>query len=89
MQNNMAIEFFHNSKILHFLGVKSEIYHWLDLRGDFDLADFATIVIHKIFHIWEDTDLPSISVEQVKWAISIVWTRFDSHMALMIWHTHW
>ena len=27
MQNNMAIEFFHNSKILHFLGVKSEIYH--------------------------------------------------------------
>ena len=26
MQNKMVVKFFHNSKILHFLGVKSEIY---------------------------------------------------------------
>ena len=26
MQNNMVIELFHYSKILHFLGIKSEIY---------------------------------------------------------------
>ena len=58
-------------------GFARQFPDWLDLRGDFDLADFATIVIHKIFHIWEDTDLPPITVEHVKWAISIVWTRFD------------
>ena len=28
MQNNMAIEYFHDSKILHILGVKSEIYQF-------------------------------------------------------------
>ena len=60
-------------------GFARQFPDWLDLRGDFDLADFATIVIHKIFHIWEDTDLPPITVEQVKWAISIVWTRFELH----------
>ena len=27
MQNKMVVKFFHNSKIVHFLGVKSEIYH--------------------------------------------------------------
>ena len=59
-------------------GFARQFPDWLDLRGSFDLADFATIVIHKIFHIWEDTDLPPITVEHVKWAISIVWTRFDS-----------
>ena len=58
-------------------GFARQFPDWLDLRGDFDLADFATIVIHKIFHIWEDTDLPPITVEHVKWAISIVWTRLD------------
>ena len=25
----MVVKFFHNSKILHFLGIKSEIYHYL------------------------------------------------------------
>ena len=64
-------------------GFARQFPDWLDLRGSFDLADFATIVIHKIFHIWEDTDLPLITVEQVKWAISIVWTRFDSYIAPM------
>ena len=36
MQNNMVIEFFHNLKILHFLGIKSEIYSGarLDWRNE-------------------------------------------------------
>ena len=27
MRNNMVVKFFHISKILHFLGIKSEFYH--------------------------------------------------------------
>ena len=29
MQNNMVIKFFHYLKILHFLGIKSEIYQFV------------------------------------------------------------
>ena len=44
MQINMAIEFFHNSKILHFLGIKSEIYQSVQQRS-YDFLSLSKIEI--------------------------------------------
>jgi len=45
------------------------------LREKSQFASFTTILIHKILHIWKDTDMPPVTFEDVKWAITIVWTR--------------
>ena len=46
------------------------------LREKSQFASFTTILIHKILHIWKDTDMPPVTFEDVKWAITIVWTRY-------------